>query len=359
VTGGRVDSPPTVIGELLCFGSADGRVTCLRTDDGRLVWRRRIAPTTEKIVDEGRVESVWPVHGSVTYHNNLIYAIAGRNMFVDGGLTMCALDPRTGEARYSEIHKLAPTATSGMNAVPSKPDVLSAKGDHLYMRSLVYDLRCKTTGTRQRHVFAVNGYLDDGWFHRAFWTYAATWQGGCGGFGSTGNANHSGRIMICDGSNLYAYGRQRYGWGSAFSYRLYKAPMAESAAAATVGPVARKRGKGGKAKGRKTQRTWSVDVPVLARSIVKGGDKLIVAGPRKLYDEHVAIQKMEEASISDRISAQAESWNTQADLLVISAEDGEVIKTVNLDFAPVWDGMAVAEQALFVSGTNGILYRLE
>ncbi len=27
--------------------------------------------------------------------------------------------------------------------------------------------------------------------------------------------------------------------------------------------------------------------------------------------------------------------------------------------APVWDGIAVAEQALFVSGTDGMLYRLQ
>jgi len=366
VTGSRVDSPPTVVGALLYFGSADGYVTCLKADNGRMVWRRRIAPTREKIVDEGRVESVWPVHGSVTFHNNLLYAIAGRNMFVDGGLTLCALDPLTGEAKHTEVHKLAATATSGMNAVPSKPDVLSAKGDALYMRSLAYDLQCRKADARQRHIFAVNGFLNDTWFHRAFWTYATSWKGGCGGFGGTGNANHSGRIMVSDGRDLYAYGRERYGWGSAFSYSLYKAPIAESVAtagaSAAAGPAARRgkkaKGKKDKGGGKKT-RTWSVDIPVLARSIIKAGDKLIVAGPRKLYDEKDAIQKMEQASTAGKIAAQAESWNTAADLLVISAADGKVIKTVRFDFAPVWDGIAVAEKALFVSGTDGVLYRLQ
>ena len=363
VTGSRVDSPPTVIGKIVCFGSADGYVTSLHAETGKMIWRRRIAPTTEKIVDEGRVESVWPVIGSVTCHANLIYAIAGRNMFVDGGLYMCALDPRTGQVKYSEVHKLAPSATNGMNAVPANPDVLSADGDKLYMRSLVYDLKCKKTDSKARHIFAVNGYLNGTWFHRAFWIYGAKWQSGCGGFGRTGNSNHSGRIMISDGSDLYAYGRNRYGWGSAFTYNLYKASTGGPVATKTAEPApsdpAKKGRKGRKGKRGKKKRTWSVDIPVLARSIIKAGDKLIVTGPKKLYDENAAILELEVASTSSKIAAQAKTWNTKADLLVISAADGKVIKTVSFDFAPVWDGIAVAEQALFVSGTDGVLYRLQ
>ncbi len=226
---------------------------------------------------------------------------------------------------------------------------------------------CKQAANKTRHIFAVNGYLNDTWFHRAFWIYGASWKGGCGGFGSTGNSNHSGRIMISDGQDLYAYGRSKYGWGSAFTYNLYKAPMGQPVAAKTAAPApAARRGRKGKkgnrspkARGGKSKRTWSVDIPVLARSIIKSGDKLIVAGPRKLYDENAAILELEDAAVSDKIAAQAESWNKKADLLVISAADGKVIKTINFDFAPVWDGIAVAEQALFVSGTNGVLYRLQ
>jgi len=363
VTGGPVDSPPTVVGKVLYFGSAAGHVTCLKADTGRMVWRRRVAPTTEKIVHEGRIESVWPVHGSVTWHKGLIYAIAGRNMFVDGGITLCALDPLTGQARYSQTHALAPTATSGMDAVPSKPDILSADDDRLYMRSRAFDLQCRKAKATTRHVFAINGYLNDTWFHRAFWTFATTWKGGCGGFGRTGNANHSGRIMISDGSDVYAYGRSRYGWGSAFSYALYKAPMAKPAPGKPAKPApprkARKRKKSRTGRAGTKARTWSADIPVLARSIIKAGDRLIVAGPRKLYDENAAIQTMEDASTASKIAAQAQSWNTKADLLVISTADGKVIKTISFDFAPVWDGIAVAEKAVFVSGTNGVLYRLQ
>lgn len=42
--GGRVDSPPTIPGDLVLFGSADGYVYCLRLKDSELVWRFRASP---------------------------------------------------------------------------------------------------------------------------------------------------------------------------------------------------------------------------------------------------------------------------------------------------------------------------
>jgi len=361
VAGGRVDSPPTVVGKLLYFGAADGTVTCLKTDDGKMVWRRRLAPTEERLVNDGRIESVWPVHGSVTYHNGLIYAISGRNMFVDGGLYMCALDPLTGALKHSANHALK-HETSGMSATPSKSDILSASGPHLFMRSLAYDNQCKMAGTSIRHIYSVNGYLNDTWFHRSFWTYSTAYNGGCGGFGSTGNANHSGRIMASDDSDLYCFGRNRYGWGSAFTYQLYKAPLATGKSAPPSAPARKKGKKGGKQRGAgggKSQRTWSVDIPVLPHSMIKAGDRLLVTGPAKLFDENEIIQQLPAPAACQKIADQARNRNAKADLLVIAAADGKVLKKVSLGFAPVWDGIAVAKQSLFISGTDGVLYRLK
>ena len=358
VAGSRVDSPPTVVGKLLYFGAADGTVTCLKADDGGTVWRRRLAPTEERIVSDGRIESVWPAHGSVTYHAGLIYAVAGRNMFVDGGLTIAALDPLTGEAKHITTHSLE-GQTSGMNAVPAKTDILSASGANLFMRSLAYNGKCERVDQRTRHIFSVNGYLNDSWFHRCFWTYAPSWSGGCGGFGGTGNSNHSGRIMASDKADLYAFGRGRYGWGSTFTYQLYKAPLAM--AAPTPAPAASKK-KGRKKRGggaKKSPRTWSVDIPILAHSIIKSRDKLLVTGPERLYDENETVQQLPDPAVLARIADQAKRWNTKADVLVIDTADGSVLKRVSLDFAPVWDGVAVAEQSVFVSGRDGALYRLK
>jgi outer membrane protein assembly factor BamB len=54
---GRVDSPPTVHGNLVLFGSADGCVYCLRAADGCEVWRFQAAPHDRRIVAFGQVES--------------------------------------------------------------------------------------------------------------------------------------------------------------------------------------------------------------------------------------------------------------------------------------------------------------
>ncbi len=360
VAGGRVDSPPTVVGSLLYFGAADGTVTCLRTDDGVMVWRRRLAPTEERLVNDGRIESVWPVHGSVTHHNGLIYAVAGRNMFVDGGLVMCALDPATGAVKHRVNHSPA-FVSKGMNAIPSKPDVLAAKGDNLFMRTLACDTECNIAKATAPHLFAVNGYLNDTWFHRSFWTYSTNWSGGCGGFASTGSKNHSGRLMACDDSDLYGFGRNRYGWGSAFTYQLYKAPLKQPAPKADATPAGAKGKKGRKkARGpRKSARAWSVDIPILARSIIRARDKLVVAGPAKLYDENQMIQQLLDPAARKQVVDQARKWDTESKLLVLDPADGTVLKKLDLDFAPVWDGIAVAEQSLFISGNNGVLYRFK
>ena len=48
VAGGRIDSPPTVHGELVLFGCRDGRVYCVRASDGALVWRFLAAPVDRR-----------------------------------------------------------------------------------------------------------------------------------------------------------------------------------------------------------------------------------------------------------------------------------------------------------------------
>jgi outer membrane protein assembly factor BamB len=84
--GGEVDSPPTVYRGLVIFGSADGRVYCLRASDGKLVWRFRAGPRDMRLISYGRLESVWPIHGNVLIDKDIVYFVAGRSTFLDGGL---------------------------------------------------------------------------------------------------------------------------------------------------------------------------------------------------------------------------------------------------------------------------------
>ncbi len=354
--GGRIDSPPTVVGQRLYFGSADGTVTCLDVHEGRLQWRRRLAPRDERIVSDGRIESVWPVHGSVLYHHDLIYAVAGRSMFVDGGLTLFGLNPLTGQVVYEQKHTLSGEKIRGLDTIPAKPDVLSASGTTICMRSMAFDLECRKREAPVKHLFASHGFLNSDWFHRAFWTYSDKFAAGSGGTNVSGNRYHSGRMMVFDESHLYGFGRTRYGWGSAFQYKLYKAdrPPAEA-----LHPQEDRRSNADRGKGIVKQTDWSVDVPILVRSMVKAGDRLLIAGPEKIYDETEVIQELDAPEARNRVAAQAEAWEHAAQLVVVSASDGRIETAMPLGFAPVWDGMAVAEQELFVAGKDGSLYCLE
>jgi outer membrane protein assembly factor BamB len=96
VADSRVDTPPTIHGRLCLFGAHDGYVYCLKADDGALVWRYNAAPEHRRIVAYDRVESPWPVMGSVLVHKGVAYTVAGRLTRVDGGMYLVALDPPTG-----------------------------------------------------------------------------------------------------------------------------------------------------------------------------------------------------------------------------------------------------------------------
>jgi outer membrane protein assembly factor BamB len=89
--GGPVHSPPTIHGGRVLFATADGWLYCLNRADGRLAWRRLIAPRDQRIVSYNQVESVWPLDGSVLAINGSLYAAAGRSSYLDGGPTGSSL----------------------------------------------------------------------------------------------------------------------------------------------------------------------------------------------------------------------------------------------------------------------------
>ncbi len=148
VAGGRIDSPPTILGELVFFGSADGYVQCLRAADGELVWRFRAAPSERRIVSYGRIESSWPVHGSVLFFDGFLYCNAGRSTFLDGGIHLFALDPVTGKVLHQ---KTLDTWSRTREDAVDKPfvpayhmegalsDLIVCENDALYMGQYKFD----------------------------------------------------------------------------------------------------------------------------------------------------------------------------------------------------------------------------
>ena len=99
--GSRIDSAPTILGNLCVIGAHDGWVYAFTADRGTLVWRSRVAPVEQRIVVNGRVESTWPTVGSVLVHDGKLMVHAGRSTEADGGIAVVQLDPATGKTIWA------------------------------------------------------------------------------------------------------------------------------------------------------------------------------------------------------------------------------------------------------------------
>ncbi len=164
--GGEIDSPPTVHAGLVLVGCRDGWLYALRAADGELAWRYRVAPRDRRIVSESRLESPWPVHGSVLLEDGLVYATAGRSTFLDGGLRLVALDPATGEVRHEarlDTWSRTRTDAEGKPIVPAHhiegalSDILVAQDGFLYLGMFKFD----QTLARQEVPYVMEGDPDE------------------------------------------------------------------------------------------------------------------------------------------------------------------------------------------------------
>ncbi len=353
VAGGRVDSAPTIVGPAVLFGAADGTVTCLRADDGREVWRFRAAPSPRKIVAFGRLESPWPVHGTVMIHRGLAYVTAGRSSYLDGGIYVWALDPATGEVRHRhqvwsgrpDVNK---DAGRPFDMEGTRTDILVSDGEDLYMLHARFspELSPKPTpritklGDREvgLHLMATDGFLDKTWFNRTYWTYSRRWPG----YYFSYKGPKTGQILVFDDEATYGLHvfEQRHGHSPEFrvgeaGYQLF----ADRNSNEPVLPPT----EAGREKGlgyyRRTHPKWATRIPVRVTAMVLAGEKLIVAGPP---DEVPADDPM--ASFEGRLGGR---------LWVVRKADGEKLADVALDAMPVFDGMIAAGGKLFLSTHDG------
>ena len=246
-TGGRVDSPPTFHDGRVLFGSADGCVYCLRASDGELIWRFQAAPQDRRLMAFEQLESVWPVHGNVLVYDKQAYFVAGRSAFLDGGLKWYKLDVATGR-KVSEIDMNEKDPETGknlqshiqvLNMPVGLPDILASDGSYVYMRSQRFDFDGKREeigphsgvpaeqGAAQTgdgvHLFSPTGYLDGSWFHRAYWVYGRSFAGGHAGYYQAAKHAPSGRIIVCDDSNVYGFGRkpEYLKWTTTLEHQLF------------------------------------------------------------------------------------------------------------------------------------------
>jgi outer membrane protein assembly factor BamB len=339
--GGRVDTPPTVHGPLVLFGSADGWVYCLRAADGQLVWRFLAAADDRRMVDADQLESPWPVHGNVLVQDGVAYFAAGRSSFLDGGIHVYAVDPKTGNVvRRNRI--FSPDAETGdmvecklpydmpADALGALPDVFVGDGKKVYMRHLEFhpdDLAYRgasTTGAAGKnrrgypavggHLMSVAGLLDDNWFNQTYWTV-------------DGQA-HS-KLLVFDADA--AYGVKPFPGNARHSRAIFRPGSKGYTLFANERPMHQKR--------------WSVQVPVRVQTMVVAGSTLLVAGT-----PDVVVPDDPWAAFEGRKGGV---------LWAVSTSNGGKLAEYPLDSPPVFDGMAAAQGRLYISTTDGSLVCLQ
>jgi outer membrane protein assembly factor BamB len=388
ITGGRVDSPPTIYQGLVLFGSADGYVYCVRSSDGVLVWRFRAAPMDRRMVAFGQIESVWPVPGNVMVLeeklNNstkvVAYAVAGRSSYIDGGIYLCRLDAVTGKLLSQTIvdHRdpktgLPPQDTArGVNMPGALPDVLSCDGDFVYMRHTRFDKEGVKLEPTVPHLFSPAGFVDDSWWHRTYWLYGTDMNSGWGGWLTAGNQNPSGRLLVLDENSVYGFGRlEQYDThgshvGLEDSLLPWPPPNPKARARGTthyrlfacskqVDTVKLKEEAQQKRRGRvqtKIKGYWSKPLEMVVRAMVLADDTLFIAGPPELLTSTSDSRNLKAAQAAYEGKKGAALW-------AVSTKDGRKLSEYKLDSPPVLDGMIAADGKWFISCMDGKVICLE
>jgi len=376
---GRIDSPPTIWKGRALFGSADGHVYCLNASDGKLVWRYRAAPEDRRMMVFDQVESVWPVHGSVLVQNDVLYCVAGRSMFLDGGMRMLRLNPKTGRKLSETIldDKDPDTGQNlqvhiqGLNMPVALPDILSSDGRYVYMRSLPFDLEGKRKFVAyvpvkeqqgdDLHLFCPTGFLDDSLWHRTYWGFGRAWASGAGGYHQAGRVIPAGRPLVFDDERVYGYGRlwKYYRWTTPLEFHLFAAKKQPEMVNAGSERKAIK--KGGKRVGSRTRPItrfvpdWSDDISVQVNSMVLTDNAIFAAGPPDVVDEEESVKTLLEAKTQKKLAEQSAAFEGKrgALLVAVSQANGKKLAAYRLDFVPRFDGLIAANGRLYVSTLGG------
>lgn len=352
VADGRVDSPPTIYGSLCLFGGTDGYVYCLSTEDGRLVWRFQAAPDARMICAMGQLESTWPVHGSVLVRDGKVYCTAGRSSYLDGGIYLYALDPRTGEMVHEYLFESPEPDVTRYGGRPfdmegTKSDILVSGPEDLYLFQNRFSPelspkpmpRITKLGDRrcEPHLITTDGFLDKAWFNRTYWTYGDRWPG----YYFSYRGPKSGQLVVFDNQCTYALKvyTERRGHSPEFAPGTGYLLIADRN---RTEPVLDEMDIGAE-KGRGYTRTelpiWTKRVPVRAQGMVLARGHLYIVGPPDLAGE----QEAYEAMIGLRGSV----------FRVVSTSDGETLAEIEMDEAPVFDGLIAAGRRLYMSTLEG------
>lgn len=373
VAGGRMDSPPAVYREMVLFGSMDGRVYCLRLSDGELIWRFLAAPSDLRTVAEDRVESLWPVHGSVLILKGVAYFSAGRSTWLDGGIYLYGLDPATGRVLYKNhfesrhpkigeckdqakpehITKISQNTTDYKTFLASDlsdsfsmaggaiSDVLVSNGMDVFLHHVRFDAKLKRQDRMARHLFSTSSLLDDSENHRSHWVLgtgdfsripvAYSWIVNRPGKRSPTIAVPVGVLMVYEDRAVWGVKRKGDAMGTYSVFQKENTPFSDTEESL---PDFRKI-----PRDQVDKSVWTRDLPVRPRAMLKSGDHLfmgVMPVGISQNDPHAAYEGREGGKI----------W-------IAGAKNGRKVTEYELGAPVVWDGMAAAHGRLFMSTTNG------
>jgi outer membrane protein assembly factor BamB len=335
---GRIDSPPAYYRGTVLFGSRDGWVYCLRTSDGALAWRFKDLP--DKLIGAfGQLESKWPVSGSVLIVNDTLYLAAGRCSYLDGGIFLYALNPRTGELLKSRSFYGPFSEESGFpigGHAGFKNDVLVTDGTRLYLRHKAFDLDLAET-TAGRHIIPTGGFLDGQPQHRTCWTLAPSISTAI-----------SGDIMASNGREYYEvrgfpiYANHSYFDPRKSGYTLFAGTLGPLSAAPKDAATRRREAKGRGGRGVAGKAMWRLHIPITGKAIAMAGGVLFVAGEPMRFDDPT--YKNYVAAYNGQLGGR---------LLAVSATDGKQLAEYKLNAAPAWDSIAIANGQLYIGLEDG------
>jgi outer membrane protein assembly factor BamB len=394
----EVDSPPTYHRGLLLFGCTDGWVYCLEADSGTLAWRYRIAPEERLIMDESRLQSAWPVHGSVIVLNDIVYAAAGRSSFLDGGIYLAGIDIYSGKpvcrGHYEGPHPdLTCRQGNGYYMDGAQNDLLVSDGEFIYLRQNKFDLELnhipveptdrgyqppvnkgKYKGLKGErnvglHLFATGGMLDDSFWNRNYWMHSEIWPG----YYIANQAPKAGQLITFDEQNTYAVkhyprrnphsplnipGKDGY---LVFADRT-ETPLnlydgSEETRPMDWLPTPMKVLKGGKLIGeedphhpainfdkgpgftRKTPPLWTQWHPTRFMAMSQAGNKLVLCGvPDKMPEDDPM------AAFEGRLGAR---------LVILDTRDGKTLGVFEMDEVPVFDGISIEGDRIYMAAADG------
>lgn len=324
---GSVNSAPTYYKGRLLFGSEYGYIYCLDAATGNLIWKFQAAPEEKQFVHFDQLTSAWPSFGSLLVHDDRVYCTAGISTYINGGLFVYALDLNTGTPLVSKhLHSINSTVGEMVNTVNA--DILVRLGDQIHVRGMILDMETLNIVTdgigdirnldtkvfpQMNAMIALGGFLDDSLFNSAVWLYNKA----------------SGHILSADQATIF--GIDLYTSESIKSHKHSNFTPAKNEALLKAFD---------KTKNSSTP-LWTQAMPIRTTAIIVGPNKLYLAG------------------IRDSIGTVA-PWahfdgNMGAELLICSKIDGTVEQQIALPAEPIFDGMASANEKLFISCKDGTL----